>query len=192
MTNIFEEINGNKEKDAVDYLVSLGYVVIPPSKLENAYVRKPVDLVEYFYSLLLRYNPTRRVHYTKASRKDMRMAVLFVQSREKELGATRKNVIAECAEIVKCVVEHEEMFGFEAPLHSFDCFGQDKLKWVTDKAISIINREHEEVEREELQLFMDKLYCAQEKESIGSLGSKIKELRSILEDLDGREKENRR
>lgn len=189
MSDLFDEININKEKDAVEYLVSLGYVIIPPNRLDNAYVRKSADLVEYFYSLLLRYHPDRRVHYTKASRKDLRMASLFVSAREKEMGISGKAALSECAEIVKCVVEHEDLFGFESPLHSFDCFGQDKLKWVTDKAISIINREHEAVEKEELQIFVDKLYHIQEIEAIRSLDDKAKELRSILEGLDGRKKE---
>ena len=68
------------------------------------------------------------------------------------------------------------------------------MKWVTDKAISIINREDIETEKAELSLYLDKLYAEQEKDALNAINEdKIKKLDSILGGLpDGKEEKRKR
>jgi hypothetical protein len=57
---------------------------------------------------------------------------------------------------------------------------QSTLRWITDKAISIINMEDEEVEREENHKFEKDLYVKDEKEAIVSLDTRITHLKDVL------------
>ncbi len=177
---------------AVDFLTSKGYTVISPAELDLSSVKSSSDLVDYFYSLLQFYNQGRDIHYS-SSKKDIRLASNFIKSRQKISNLTKVVAAKEAAVIVKCVVKYEHKFKFKSPIFSFDCFGQDVMKWVTDRAISIINREDMEIERDELNLHLDRLYVEQEKEALNAINEdKIKKLDSILGGLSDGQEEKRK
>lgn len=187
----FKKSKEQSIEDAVELLNENGYIVIQKNKLKSTSVKKASDLVDYFYSLLQYYNQDRDIHYS-SSKKDLRLAKNFIKSRRGEKELNNKRAICEAASIVKCVIKYESKFGFKSPIKSLSCFGQDGMKWVTDKAISIINREETELEKEAFHLYMDNLYVEQEEEAIKLINrNKIDDLKSILGGLqDGEEKEN--
>jgi len=174
------------ENEAIDYLRKMGYTVIPPTVLEKSSVSSPASLVDFFYSYLQFCNPNRRIHYTMSSKRDLKHAKKFIESRSCCANSGKKRALLECVNIIKCVIENESLFGFSEPLHSLDYFGQDNMKWVTDKAICIINRENEEIDRAELDVFTKELYSSQEKSAISKIDNKINELKNILGGLDGK------
>jgi len=168
-----------------EFLKERGYIVIPPKSLDRTSVKNAVSLVDLFYSLLQYHNQHRKIHYAKASKKDLGMARQFIKHREEVCGG-KVVALQECASIVKCVVENEGLFCFSMPLRSFDCFGNDSMKWVVDRAISIINEENHEVSEKEMALFTLELSNKQEKESLMRLEDKIQDLKKILgETQDG-------
>lgn len=179
------------EKEAVEYLRSLGYVVIKRDSLEGSWVKTPSDLVNYFYSLLQFYNQDRKIHYSP-TKKDLRQAKNLIKSRLETAG-NKERALKEATSIVRCVAKYEEHFKFTSPIHSFDCFGQDTMRWVTDKAIGIINKEEQEIEDERLRLYINALYIEQEKEALNFVNeSKIEELKHIYGGLTNGEKEKNR
>lgn len=189
---LFDEIEPTEEErieSAINFLTSLGYVVLCPSKLDHKTIKNSSDLVDYFYALLQYYNPDRRLHYTASSKKDAKHAAAFVKKRREETGAGNKRALEECSEIVRCVVENESVFKFLEPLHSFEVFGQDENKWVTDRAISIINSENEKMEKEEMRLLMDELYIQQEKEALSKIDDNVEKLKLIMGDMNDGKKE---
>lgn len=189
--SIFKKTTQQKIVEAVDFLTGKGYVVISPAELDPTNVKSASDLVDYFYSLLQFYNQGRDIHYSP-SKKDTRLASNFIKSRQKTSNLTKKAAAREAAVIVRCVVKYEHKFKFKSPIFSFNCFGQDAMKWVTDRAISIINREDAEIERDELNLHLDRLYAEQEKEALSAINEeKIKKLDDILGGLPDGKKEKR-
>jgi len=188
--NLFGEIkDSKKEEEYIRFLRDRGYTIISPSVLNGSSIKGPGDLVDYFYSLLQYHNSNRNIHYTKTFKRDVRSAKNFIKNRQKVSGANNERVLLECAAIVKCVVEHEEEFSSIRPIHSFDCFGQENMKWVTDKAIGIINKENEEVGAKELVLLIDNLYIAQEKEALQNIDRHLKRLKKILGGLENDKEE---
>jgi len=169
----------DKILESIDFLRSNGYMIIKLSDLEETSVKKAQDLVDLFYALLQFYNQDRDIHYGKASKKDLGLAKQLITHRENICG-DKKRALKECALIIKCVVKYEGYFKFTEPLHSFDCFGHDSMKWVVDKAISIINKENKEIDELELNTFLEELYALQEKESLNCLDKKIEELKIFL------------
>jgi hypothetical protein len=172
----------------IDILRENGYVVIAPSVLDATSVKNATELVDLFYSFLQYCNQERKIHYAKASKKDLGLANKFIKHRQVICG-NKKKALQECVAIVKCVIKYEELYKFDEPLHSFDYFGNDKMKWVTDKAISIINKENKEVDEEELQVFLDELSIKQETESLSILDGRIDELKVFLGEINDGDEE---
>lgn len=184
---LFEEEFITEEK-AIDYLQKMGYIIIAPSCLDETSVKACSGLVDFFYSYLQFCNQERKLHYTKASKRDLKQAKGFIERRSCEGNLSKSRAIKECVSIIKCVIENEEVFDFPEPLHSMDYFGQDNMKWVTDKAISIINKENDRIDKRDLILFSDRLYNTQEKEATSKIEKRVEELKDILGGLDGEEK----
>ena len=174
-----EKRDEERAQDCVEFLKGLGYIVISPSSLEHTSVKTPTSLVDLFYSMLQYHNQSRKIHYSRATKKDISLAKKFIKSRQDVCG-NKNQALRECASIVKCVVENEDLFGFSEPLHSFDCFGNDTMKWVTDRAISIINGENEEANERDYELYMSELGEKQERESLNCLDDRIRFLKDFL------------
>lgn len=181
------------DKDDIDLYVKFlrdnGFVVIEPKRLDATSVKSAGALVDYFYALLQYCNQNRKIHYAKATDVDRKKANLFIKARMETVPCSRQKAIRECTAIVKCVVENESEFSLSEPIHSFDCFGQERMKWVTDKAISIINNENAKIKNVDLVLFMDTLAEKQEEEALETFYDNIDELKGILGGLQDGEDE---
>lgn len=186
-----EKTEEEKINEAIEVLTNNGYIVIEPKISNKKNIKKAEDLVEYFYSLLQFYNKNRDIHYTY-SRRDIKIAKELVKSRGYIGKGSKNRALSEASAIIQCVVKNEDRFGFKSPLKSFSCFGQDKMKWVTEKAISIINKEEHDMEEEEFNLYMENLYVEQENKAIENLSKKtIDELKEMLGGLSNGKKEKK-
>ena len=138
----------NLKAACVKYLNSEGYVVVIPKTFSKT-IKNTGDLVTYFYALLANKHPDNYMAaYSKL--KDMATAKRFVQRRMEITGFGKAYALNECGEIVKTVVDNEEVFKFTNGI-SFHIFGQANMVWVTDKALKIMNvglKAKEEIEEE--------------------------------------------
>lgn len=150
--NLFK-LSNNEEKieDAcVKYLKFKGYKIATP-KVFKVKIKDTNALIEYFYNLL---NKDLKEYTTSCNEiKDKSIAKRFVESRMEATGASKEYALNECGEIITTIFEHKEEFNFKYAL-SFSIFGQVNTKWITDKAIRIMNeklRKKEEVRAEDLR-----------------------------------------
>jgi hypothetical protein len=119
-----------------NYLLSLGYKVADPVEYKYKNINNQDDLIKLFYGLLARHHPDQIISGRNIMR-DRRIAKSFVNSRLSLGTISKKTALNECAEIIGAVFEYEKEFNFKLSIR-FDMFGQDKCKWITDKAIEII------------------------------------------------------
>lgn len=177
-------------KDSISFLEENDYVVLSRQVIEGSSVRTIKDLVEFFYARLQYKNPNRVLHYTFSNKRDRVFASKFINGRM-QFGVNRYRALKECVAIIKCVVDFELQFKFSCPVSSLEVFGQDTMKWVSDKAVSIINSEdramNELIEETQDEL----LYEMHEREALDDLENKIEYLDKVRKDLkDAQEKEN--
>lgn len=124
----------------IDYLKFSGYKVTKPAKCVYA-INSIDELISFFYILV----DVKHPEYVNAHRnvaENRAIAKRFVQSRMEASNINKKEAFNECAEIIDTVFKYEAEFKFKYDI-SFRLFGQNKLGWVTDKAIQIINQKRE-------------------------------------------------
>jgi hypothetical protein len=155
--------------------------------IDGANIKKSSDLIEYFYTMLQFYNPDRKIHYTQNMNVDKKFASSLVKSRM-STGISKKRALLESAAIIRCVIENESRFNISFSITSMSVLGQVSLKWITDRAIRIINMEDEEVEKEEMVRLENNLYIKDEKDAIQSLDKRITHLKGVLGGLNEEEK----
>lgn len=142
--------NSNKTEEkilesCVQYLRYHGYTVVSPKVFVNK-ITSTDDLVAHFYRLLNNNHPDDfKTSYNV--NKDRNIAKKFVESRMIATGASREHALNECGEIITTLFKHEEEFHFKYAI-DFAIFGQDNLKWITDKTIQLMN-ENLKSEKEE-------------------------------------------
>lgn len=128
-----------------EFLTQQGYKVVEP--VNHKYnIKKLDDIIILFYMLSDAKHPELLNNYRNLAR-DRKTVSLFVQARMNASNINRKEALKECAEIIKTIFEHENEFNFSIPL-VFGILGQQKLGWVTDKAISIINKKKQNKDNE--------------------------------------------
>lgn len=133
------------EKEKKDFVLSVciellleeGYKVVEREKPKYN-IRNYDDLIHLFYGFLEYRHPEFACNFRDLNR-DRKIAKLFIEERARINNINKENALGECAEIIETIFIHEEEFNFKIPL-TFGILGQQKLGWVTDKAIQIINR----------------------------------------------------
>jgi len=95
------------------------------------------DLINYFYvKLSTKYDlfPTREF------KKDKAIAFQFVGRLQNDFNMTDDQARALAVEIIHVLFECFDQFNFTGTMYtSFAVFGQGSMKWVTDKALSLLN-----------------------------------------------------
>jgi hypothetical protein len=136
--NIFSSVCTDHaiEEACCSYLRFKGYSIFNPKKFSRK-INGLDDLISYFYLLLNRRSKNGFMTSYNIIR-DRVIAKRFLESRMMVSGYSKEYALNECGEIIKTVFENEKEFNFKYEL-TFSIFGQGKLKWVTDKAISIMN-----------------------------------------------------
>jgi len=164
------------EEACVNYLRFRGYKVTKP-KTYNTKIKNLDHLIEYFYANLDSKYPEYHSASFNISR-DRATAKQFLEARMVSTGASKEHSLNECAEIIKTIFDHEEEFKFKYQI-SFSILGQSNLKWVTDKAISIMNRKIVSKMEDELEELQNRIINAQGTEDLG-----FKDLDSLLEKME--------
>ena len=137
----------------VDYLEYKGYRVVSPKKFSRKIINTR-DLVEYFYRLLNTRNPNNfATSYNEI--RDMKVAKTFVEQRMKATGASKEHTLNECGEIIKVIFDNYDSFNFKYEIN-FSVLGQGNLKWVTDKAIQLMNKKLSVQEEEDAEALREK------------------------------------
>jgi hypothetical protein len=176
--------DSDKIEKAIDLLKDNGYYVIKEIPVEECFIKSSSDLIELFYSTLQFFNPERPIHYSQSVGVDKKVASSFVKSRMLT-GCNKKRALLECANIIKCIIMNEDKLSLSFKITSMSILGQDTLKWVTDRAISILNREAYDVEYKEARDFDDKLYLIHEQEAIDNIEEEVNNLKGLLGGLNG-------
>jgi hypothetical protein len=151
---------GNPEEKlisaCIEYLKYNGYGVVRPLKYTRNNITSVDGLVEHFYSLEEKRVGGSARAYRNSRLRDLATAKRFVESRMKANGVSKAIAIKECATIISTVFDHYNDFKFKFNI-TFSVFGQDKLGWVTERAVQIINsglkgklEDHEEEMREKM------------------------------------------
>jgi hypothetical protein len=137
-SSIFSNVNTDTaiEEACCRYLRFKGYSIFSPKKFSRK-INGLDDLISYFYLLLNNRNKDGFMTSYNIVR-DRVIAKRFLESRINISGANKEYALNECGEIIKTVFENEKEFNFKYEI-TFAIFGQGKLKWITDKAISIMN-----------------------------------------------------
>lgn len=133
------------EEDKLNMLISTcrkilkdeGMAIISPPKGYKD-IKKLSDLIEHFYCVLYHKHPELTAY--RDTKKDGSIAKHFVKKISDSTGLGYKESLIKCAMIVTTVFNNEEEFKFNNEIFvSFAMFGQDKLGWITEKALQIMN-----------------------------------------------------
>jgi hypothetical protein len=176
--------DSDKIESAIKTLKDNGYIVIKEVPINEFSIKNSSNLVELFYSLLSFYNPGRSVHYSENTNVDKKTASNFVKSRM-EVGCSKKRALQECANIIKCILENEDKLGLSFKITSISILGQDTLKWITDRAITILNEEDYRYGEEELKRLDRELNTRFELEALDDLPNQIENMKRFLEETNG-------
>lgn len=95
------------------------------------------DLINYFYvRLSMKYNIFPVRDFTR----DRGTALQFVGRIKNDFKMTDDQARALCVELIHVLFDNIDQFNFTTTaFNSFSVFGQNGLKWVTDKAIAFLN-----------------------------------------------------
>jgi len=164
--NIFGNINYIDKiiEESIRYLRFKGFKVIEPKKFRNT-INNIDDLIKYFYLLVNSMHPEGYV-LSCNSGKDRSIAKRFVTNRMIATGASKEYALNECGEIIRTVFEHEDEFKFKYAIN-FSIFGQDNLRWVTDKAVQLMNKDLQEKEEEDAEKLREKAIATQDDSDLG-------------------------
>lgn len=126
-------------KECVALLRANGYEVKKlPERLKT--VKSLKALVDQFY-LVLKFRHRDVVPY-REDKVDLSIAKALVNKVMELTGLDYNMAINFASNLIDIIFKFEKEFNFEpGSLYSFRIFGQDKMAWVTDKAIRIYNRE---------------------------------------------------
>jgi len=161
-------------EDAKELAIEAGYKVSEPVVV-NSKVVNLTDLRNYFYMRLWNHYPNQQPYHIEGNIKnELRAFRLFVESREKT-GLNRFNAIQECVEIIDTIFDHVSKFKFKKPI-DLRVIGQGKAGWITQKAILIMNDEHQKKREKEIKEIIDKY----DEEVEVDLNEKANELDTLL------------
>lgn len=187
-TGIFA--SGDTEEKVMDVCVRFlrhkGYTVVVP-KIFKRKMKSIDDLIRYFYLLANSKHPENYATSYNNS-KDRSIAKQFVEGRMNITGAGKDYALNECGEIISTIFDNYDEFNFTYVL-SFSIFGQDKLKWVTDRAIQIMNKKLQEQEEKEAEVLRQQALDAYADEPAGF--SDLDEIFKDMEERKNAKKESR-
>lgn len=164
-------------EDSISFLKYKGFRITSPKKFIHN-LKSTDDLIKYFYLLLNSYHINCYMTSYNVSR-DRVIAKNFITHRMNTTGASKEYTLNECGEIIRTVFEYEKDFHFKY-LINFSIFGQKNLKWVTDKALQLINKNLQDKEEEEGNILRKNMIASQDTDNLGF--NDLDELLAKMED----------
>lgn len=129
-------VEKDAELSAVDMLKSKGYLV---SKVDfdSSDVDTVDKLISYFYTVMKKYHPDRKLHYTSAGELDREFCSRLVKSRQ-STGISRARAYSESVRIINTLFKYEDILGLSSPITSMSTIG---TSWIMDKVVKFLNNE---------------------------------------------------
>ena len=119
-------------------LKSEGYPVLKKVR-SSGEIKNIKDLVEYYYAQLV--NRTNITPY-RNDKTDLSIAKRLVKQVQFSTGYTDEAALSKCIEIVRGIFTYSSELNLKPEtMVSFSIFGQDKLAWITQRIIELINRD---------------------------------------------------
>jgi hypothetical protein len=134
---------------AKNILMEQGYRIIPPVVV-NAEINNQKKLRHYFYMRLDTKYPDRRSERTPNTLMDVKMISALVKARM-DTGLGEQAAIQECVAIINAIFDYEKEFKFKYPIKDTRILGQNKLGWVTSKALALIDDKRKEAEHKKIR-----------------------------------------
>lgn len=141
-----KEVHKKIEEVCVEYLKYLGYKVVKRPTITT--IIKVEDLVSHFYALMDYYHG-EFCSLTSSKGRDLSTLSNFVKYRKTELHCSTKAAINDCAMIMSTIIINEKELGLNRQVGIW-VFGTDKCKWITDKAISLMNDDYDKHSEESM------------------------------------------
>jgi len=133
--------------EAKKILIEAGYKIAEPLVV-NESVNNLSKLLNYFYMRLFTICPDKQLTTIKNFQKDMKLISKFVEARK--VNMNEQAAIQECVAIIDVIFDYTIEFQFKQPITT-GVLGQAKSGWITEKAVSILNRELERKDEEEVE-----------------------------------------
>ncbi len=149
-----------------EFNIYMGYGVNNPN-LPDININKQEDLIHLFYHYRDFYHPGQYNMGRMPVERDRVTAKLFVLARMQDGTISKKVAFKQCAKIIETVFKYENEFKFKFQL-TFSVFGQNKLGWVTEVALKIIERERareSDIKTEKLVEEYEKHYMDDERDT---------------------------
>lgn len=162
--NLFGSDSTCLENACIDYLRYKGYGVKEPiTPFYN--IKKLNDLISLFYDFLSKYNEKDVIIY-KNEKQDLKIAKTLVEVVQNMDGLSKQVAMNQCAIIIRIVFKNIGRFKFNIPL-TFGIFGQQRMSWVTELAIKIMNEEIIKYKEVIVEKRIDEIIARCPKEEIG-------------------------
>lgn len=175
------------EEEAISELRKRGYRVVKEHYDSSRKVSTVRDLVDYFYSRRRFYNPDRKCPPSTDYVDDGKYISSFVRSREK-LGLSRKQAVAEAAEIIDALFKFEKHLGLREPVIHANILA---VRPIMDRVCSYLNGEVAEANETDTELeinewneYYNKKYSKQDFDRAAEERAKI--LEKMNERKDGK------
>jgi len=123
----------------VGFLQECGFCISSPPVESFDGIKSYDDLIIYFYDLQ-KMKSGNRFSSSYNLGKDRSIAARLVDSRMVASGCSKEVALQECGRLVKTLFDHIDEFNFDGNIE-FSIFGQDKLLWLTNRLLSIMNSE---------------------------------------------------
>ena len=134
-------------EEAKKIIIEAGYKIAEPLVV-NENVNNLSRLLNYFYMRLFTRYPDKQLTTIKNFQKDMKLISKFVEARK--VNMNEQAAIQECVAIIDTIFDYGFEFKFKQPI-TIGVLGQAKSGWITEKAISILNRELVKKDEEEVE-----------------------------------------
>jgi len=170
-------------KVAKELLLERGYRVIDPIII-NTEINNQRKLCDYFYMRLESNHPNRRSERSPNNTLDMQMISRLVKSRM-ATGLGEKAAIQECISIIDTIFNSEEEFKFKYPVMDTTILGQDKMGWITSKALKIMDDKKRDAESERLRLKSEEVEQSLDSD-LRKVENKLDTLLRSMEDDNGK------
>ena len=136
-------------KACILYLEQNNYFVNKKPEITKG-ITNTAQLILWHYNLLI-HKFGNSIQPNRNKVRDMVTAKQFISHIKESMCVGYEQALVICANIIKVVIHRYDEVGLHdrSMLSSFSIYGQNKLGWVTQKALNIINND---VEREQAEL----------------------------------------
>jgi hypothetical protein len=163
-------------------LIKAGYKIVDPLVV-NENVNNQSRLLNYFYMRLFTRYPEKQLTTIKNFQKDGKLISKFVEARKVDMD--EQAAIQECVAIIDVIFDYGYEFKFRHPI-TIGVLGQAKSGWITEKAVSILNRELVKKDEEEVERRMKEVEDGyEEKVDLKKTANRLDEILAKMEESNG-------